>query len=62
MGLAEVISVQFLPAVYKDIVAFAILIVMLIVKPTGIWAAAAERTNYEIGWNYEEQKQTYHKT
>ncbi|NMC29362.1 MAG: branched-chain amino acid ABC transporter permease [Pelolinea sp.] len=36
LGLAEVISVQFLPAVYKDIVAFAILIVMLIVKPTGI--------------------------
>jgi branched-chain amino acid transport system permease protein len=36
LGLAEVISIQFLPAVYKDIVAFAILIVMLIFKPTGI--------------------------
>ncbi|HAF61894.1 MAG TPA: branched-chain amino acid ABC transporter permease [Anaerolineaceae bacterium] len=36
LGLAEVISIQFLPAVYKDTVAFAILIIMLIVKPTGI--------------------------
>lgn len=36
LGLAEVISIQFLPAVYKDIVSFTILIVMLIVKPTGI--------------------------
>ena len=36
LGLAEVISIQFLPAIYKDTVAFAILIIMLIVKPTGI--------------------------
>jgi len=36
LGLIEVISVQFLPAIYKDIVAFLVLIVMLIVKPTGI--------------------------
>lgn len=36
LGLIEVISVQFLPAVYKDTVAFLVLIIMLIVKPTGI--------------------------
>ncbi len=36
LGLIEVISVQFLPAIYKDIVAFVVLIIMLIVKPTGI--------------------------
>jgi len=40
MGLVEVISVQFLPAVYKDMVAFAILILMLILKPTGILGGA----------------------
>ena len=36
LGLAEVIGIQFLPAVYKDFVAFMILILTLIFKPTGI--------------------------
>ncbi len=36
LGLAEVIGVQFLPAVYKDIVAFSLLVLFLIFKPTGI--------------------------
>jgi branched-chain amino acid transport system permease protein len=36
LGLAEVIGVQFLPAVYKDVVAFSLLILTLIFKPTGI--------------------------
>lgn len=36
LGLAEVIGVQFLPAVYKDIVAFTLLVLILIFKPTGI--------------------------
>ena len=40
LGLAEVISIQFLPAVYKDVVAFAILILVLIFKPTGILGSA----------------------
>jgi branched-chain amino acid transport system permease protein len=36
LGLAEVIGVQFLPAVYKDVVAFSLLVLILIFKPTGI--------------------------
>jgi len=36
LGIAEVISIQFVPAVYKDVVAFVILILVLIFKPTGI--------------------------
>jgi len=36
LGLAEVIGVQFLPAVYKDVVAFSLLVLFLIFKPTGI--------------------------
>ncbi|HKZ44700.1 MAG TPA: branched-chain amino acid ABC transporter permease [Anaerolineales bacterium] len=36
LGLAEVIGVQFLPAVYKDVVAFSLLVLTLIFKPTGI--------------------------
>jgi branched-chain amino acid transport system permease protein len=36
LGLGEVIGVQFLPAVYKDIVSFSILVLILIFKPTGI--------------------------
>ena len=40
LGLAEVISIQFLPAVYKDVVAFVILILVLIFKPTGILGSA----------------------
>jgi branched-chain amino acid transport system permease protein len=40
LGIAEVISIQFLPAVYKDVVAFAILILVLIFKPNGILGSA----------------------
>lgn len=36
LGLAETIGVQFLPAVYKDVVAFGLLVLILIFKPTGI--------------------------
>ncbi len=36
LGLAEVGGVLVLPAVYKDIVAFGILVLVLIFKPTGI--------------------------
>jgi len=39
LGLAEVIGVQFLPAVYKDVVAFSLLVLMLIFMPTGILRA-----------------------
>jgi branched-chain amino acid transport system permease protein len=40
LGLAEVISVQFLPAVYKDVVAFSLLVLALIFRPTGILGKA----------------------
>ncbi len=36
LGLAETIGVQFLPAVYKDVVAFGLLVLILIFKPTGL--------------------------
>jgi len=36
LALAEVIGIQFLPAVYKDVVAFSLLVLILIFKPTGI--------------------------
>jgi branched-chain amino acid transport system permease protein len=36
LGLAEAIGVQFLPAVYKVVVAFGLLVLILIFKPTGI--------------------------
>jgi branched-chain amino acid transport system permease protein len=36
LGLAEAIGVQFLPAVYKDVVAFSLLILTLVFKPTGL--------------------------
>ncbi len=36
LGLAEVLSVQILPAVYKDVVAFVILILTLIFMPNGL--------------------------
>ncbi|MBN1313359.1 MAG: branched-chain amino acid ABC transporter permease [Anaerolineae bacterium] len=36
LGLAEAVALQFLPAVYKDVVAFGILVLILIFKPTGI--------------------------
>ena len=37
LGLAEVIGIQILPAIYKNIVAFVILILTLIFKPSGIF-------------------------
>jgi branched-chain amino acid transport system permease protein len=40
LGLAEAIGVQFLPAVYKDVVAFGLLVLILIFKPTGILSEA----------------------
>jgi branched-chain amino acid transport system permease protein len=40
LGIAEVVSIQFLPAVYKDVVAFVILILVLIFKPAGILGSA----------------------
>ncbi len=36
LGLAESLAVTFLPAAYKDVVAFVILVIILIVKPTGL--------------------------
>jgi len=36
LGLAESVAVTFLPAAYKDVVAFIILIVVLIAKPNGL--------------------------
>jgi branched-chain amino acid transport system permease protein len=40
LGLAEVAGVLVLPAVYKDVVAFSILVLVLIFKPTGILGEA----------------------
>jgi len=36
LGLAESLAVTFLPSAYKDVVAFAILIIVLIFKPCGL--------------------------
>lgn len=36
LGLAESLAVTFLPSAYKDVVAFAILIIILIFKPCGL--------------------------
>jgi branched-chain amino acid transport system permease protein len=41
LGLAETIGVQILPAVYKDVVAFSLLVLILIFRPTGILSGAA---------------------
>ncbi len=38
VGLAEAYSVRFLPAAYKDAVAFAILLCMLFIRPHGLFA------------------------
>jgi len=38
IGIAQEMSVLFLPASYKPAVAFAILVVMLIIRPTGLFA------------------------
>ncbi len=40
LGLAETMAVQVLPAAYKDVVAFSLLILMLIFRPTGILGEA----------------------
>lgn len=39
LGLAEAIGVQFLPAVYKDVVAFSLLVLTLVFRPTGLLRA-----------------------
>lgn len=36
LGIAEAVGVQFLPAVYKDVVAFSLLVLTLIFRPMGI--------------------------
>jgi branched-chain amino acid transport system permease protein len=36
LGLAEALAVTFLPSAYKDVVAFVILIVVLVVRPWGL--------------------------
>ncbi|MBN2452607.1 MAG: branched-chain amino acid ABC transporter permease [Lentisphaeria bacterium] len=40
VGLAESFSVSFLPAAYKDAVAFAILIAILFIRPHGLFGSA----------------------
>ena len=39
LGLVEVVSIQFLPAVYKDVVAFVVLILTLIFMPNGLFGS-----------------------
>jgi len=36
LGFAEVIGIQFLPAEYKDLIAFSLLVLVLIFRPRGI--------------------------
>ena len=43
LGLAETFAVQFLPAVYKDVVAFSLLILVLIFRPTGLLGEVVAR-------------------
>lgn len=45
VGLAEAFSVAVLPAAYKDAVAFAILILILFVRPQGLFGGAAVGTS-----------------
>jgi branched-chain amino acid transport system permease protein len=40
LGLAEALGIQILPTVYKDVVAFSLLVLTLIFKPTGIFGKA----------------------
>ncbi len=40
LGLAEAVGMQVLPTVYKDVVAFSLLVLTLIFKPTGILGKA----------------------
>lgn len=37
LGVTEVFSVSFLSSVYRDVIAFVILIVILLFKPTGLF-------------------------
>ncbi len=37
LGLSEAMAVTFFPSAYKDVVAFIILIVVLMVRPQGLW-------------------------
>ena len=37
LGIAEVVGIAFLSSSYKDAIAFGILILILIIKPTGIF-------------------------
>jgi branched-chain amino acid transport system permease protein len=43
LGLVEVLSIQFLPAVYKDVVAFVVLILTLILLPNGLLGSRKSR-------------------
>ena len=43
LGVSEAIGVQFLPAVYKDLVAFSLLVLFLIFKPTGILGKSEQK-------------------
>jgi branched-chain amino acid transport system permease protein len=45
LGLAEALAVTFLPSAYKDVVAFVILIVVLIVRP---WGLMGEKTPEKV--------------
>jgi len=40
VGLAEAFSVSVLPAAYKDVTAFAILLVVLFVRPHGLFGSS----------------------
>jgi branched-chain amino acid transport system permease protein len=45
LGLTEALAVTFLPSAYKDVVAFAILIIVLIVRP---WGLMGEKTPEKV--------------
>jgi len=37
LGITEVFSVTFLSSVYRDVIAFIVLIIILLLKPTGLF-------------------------
>lgn len=41
VGILEAFSVMFLPAAYKDVTAFAVLLLVLFVRPHGLWGRPA---------------------
>ena len=41
IGLAEAFAIGFLSSAYQDVIVFAILIVFLLVRPTGLLGTAA---------------------